>query len=527
MLPDVSTTFKPPKRLPEPVWPLVGLILGWALLISQARHHWGGESYYNFGWFVPPLAGWLLLRNLQGVERFRGLPGAMHLWLGGACLLPLIPLHALSEVNPFWRVPLWGQAVCLCGFSLVILHRLYGNRGLWAGIFPLFFLSTMIPWPFRLEVFLVQTLTGIVVDFSVAGLHFIGYPVEVAGNSLRLGELQIGVNEACSGIRSLQALFMVSLFLGSLFGQSTLRRLLVIVVLPVIVIIVNTGRAIFLSTQVIVNGNEAYDRWHDPAGYIAFGVSMVIIYATIELLNIGGSGAQSQALNLRAIVDQWKGSRSRARSLGFVVFPLVAFCVVEGWFRVHEWSAPARRSWALTLPDPEDPAFRYADIHDSVATTLGYSYGHRFLHALEPRGGVEVYYYGYEPDNRLASVSSYGHSPAICMEAVGAIMLEAFPDLIVEAGELRIPVKHYLFELPRTRTPLHVFWVVWENRNMDIAPEDLAELNYRTQLIQLMKGRRDFSRKVVLASLRGIEHAEEARAQVERLFSEWVRPTGG
>ena len=517
------------RRLPEPIIPLLGLLLAWGLLVSQVRHHWGGESYYNFGWFVPPMAIWLLLRNLDGLPRAATSASARwDPWLGALLLLPVIPLHALSEVNPFWRVPLWGQAVFLCAFTLVILHRLYGLRGFWAGLFPLFFLSTMVPWPYRFELFMVQQLTAIVVEFSVIGLHFLGYPVEVAGNSLRLGELQIGVNEACSGIRSLQALFMVTLFLGSLFGQSSFRRLLAVAVLPVIVIIVNTGRAIFLSTQVIVNGQEAYEGWHDPAGYIAFAISMVIIYATIEMLNLGSaSGGQSPAMDFRGILKQWRGTTARPRALAFVVAPLLVFSVVEGWFQYHEWTAPERRGWTLQLPDPDDPDYHYADIHESVETALGYSYGHRFFHPLSRDAVTEVYYYGYEAENKLANVSSYGHSPAICMEAVGAIMQEQYDPLIIETGGLRIPVQHYLFELPRTGNSLHVFWIVWEYRNMDIDPEDLASLNYRTQWIQLLKGRRDFTRKVLLTSLSGISDPETARAEIRDLFTEWIQPYSG
>jgi exosortase len=514
------------KRIPLPVLPILSLILGWGLLISQVRHHWGGESYYNFGWFVPPLAIWLLLRNLEKREPSPG-KNPLPLILGSAVLmLCLIPVHALSEVNPFWRVPLWGQALLLGAMTLLILHHLYGWRGLLAGIFPVFFLSTMVPWPFRFEVWMVQSLTGIVVEFSVWGLHFLGYPVEVAGNSLRLGETQIGVNEACSGIRSLQALFMVTLFLGSLFGQTVIRRLLAVLILPVIIIIVNTGRAIFLSTQVIVNGQEAYDAWHDPAGYIAFAVSMVIIYAVIELLNIGGSdAAQSPGFDASGLARKWSGTASRPALIALVLLPVCAFATVEGWFRYHEWTAPEARAWELTLPGEEDDDYLYADIPESVASLLGYSYGYRFYHRIEEDVIAEIYYYGYTGDNKLASVSSYGHSPAICMEAVGAIMEEAFDPLIVSTGDLRIPIQHYLFYLPRSDTRINVFWVVWEFRNMDIEPEQLASLDYRMQLTQLLKGRRDFSRKVLLASINGITDPEQARGTLEELLSNWLKPT--
>src|SRR5210317_864351 len=107
-------------KIPEPTWAVLALIIAWGLLISQVRHHWGGESYYNFGWFVPPLAIWLFLRNLsllgnssQPTENKPTSPGdRWHLGLSILVLLPVVLFHALSEVNPFWRVPLWAQGCC-------------------------------------------------------------------------------------------------------------------------------------------------------------------------------------------------------------------------------------------------------------------------------------------------------------------------------------------------------------------------------------------------------------------------------
>ena len=108
------------------------------------------------------------------------------------------------------------------------------------------------------------------------------------------------------------------------------------------------------------------------------------------------------------------------------------------------------------------------------------------------------------------------------MEAVGARIVEEYAPLMIEAGDLRIPIRHYLFELPKTQIRMHVFWIVWENRNMDIAPEELQSLNYKTQWIQLLKGRRDFSRQVLLVSMAGMDDAWEARRVLKELLSDWL-----
>lgn len=510
----------------ELIWTLGGLVIVWGFLITQVRHHWGGESYYNFGWFVPPLAAWLLLKNVNGLERSSLKHQAVHLWLGILSVITIIPFHALSEVNPFWRLPLWIQASGISVFTFLILHRAYGWQGVLKGLFPVFFLTTMIPWPYRLELQIVQNLTQVVIGFSLHGLHFLGYPVELAGNSLVLGDMRIGVNEACSGIRSLQALFMVTLFLGSLFGQTIKRRVFTLIVLPVIVIVVNTGRAIFLSLQVIENGNEAYDRWHDPIGYITFGISMILIYATIELLNKGlSANARDQKLDLKQLLETWVRPKFASKFVWmFSMVPLCLFLAVEGWFRYKEMLAPPSRDWTFNLPSESDPDYRYLEFHRQVVALLGYSYGYRFQHRINSRIGAEVSFYGYDEDNKLGSVSSYGHSPTICMGATGAELVEQFPDLFFQSGSLAIPVNHFLFRIPSDDYMLHIFWIVFENRNMDIPRENLQSLDYKTQWIQLLNGRRDFSRKVVHLSFFGVKDARTARAEAEKLLNEWIIP---
>jgi len=512
-----------PHPLNSAIWPLLALVAGWIILVHQVRHHWGGESYYNFGWFVPFLTIWLFAKNIEPVpprpmSRLRG-----HILLSFLFLIPVIPFHAFSEINPFWRLPFWVQASGFFAFSLLMVHSLFGWRGIRASIFPLFFLTTMIPWPYRFESIIVQSLTGIVTEFAVGGLQFLGYPARVAGNSILLGELSIGVNEACSGIRSLQALFMVTLFLGSLFGQSVWRRVAAVLILPLIVIVINSGRAIFLATQVIVNGHEAYESWHDPAGYIAFGISMVLIYICIELFNIGSTGERdSQGVGLAVLWTKFRSISLPRTAVFLPLLPLLVFTSVEGWFRYHEQRVPANTDWTLELPEPSDKV-RFLEIHSSIEETLGYGYGHRFVGDLGSGRGYEVYFYGYDHGDHLASISSYHHSPSVCMKAIGAQELERFPDLVISTGPVHLPMQHYLFELPESGRKLHVFWIFYEHRNMGVDPERTVDAHYDMQLKQLLLGRRDYRRQVFLASLYGYESGDSARVVLEDLLKDWIR----
>ncbi len=257
-------------------------------------------------------------------------------------------------------------------------------------------------------------------------------------------------------------------------------------------------------------------------------MSMVLIYACIELLNIGSQPREPMSgPELRKLAAAFGGLRLPPAMAALPLLPILLFAMVEGWFQYHERRPGAGMDWRLALPSPENPAVRYEPIHKAVAGALGFSYGHRFFYQADAATVLEFYYYGYDPDNRLASVSSYGHSPAICMESVGADMVREFARLPIVTDGLTLPLRHYLFELPRSGRLLHVFWVVWERRNMDVPPESLAELDYRTQWVQLLRGRRDFTRKVLLISLAGGDDEAAARETVRRVVTPLIEPRPG
>jgi len=509
--------------------PLVAaIILSWTLVLLQTYYHWGSESYYNFGTYVPFLAlglFWFAFKDLKPDPH----PATWLFGLAVLFILPAFPAFALSEVNPFWRVPLWVMGLCAWGFSSTILYILFGYQGFRRSLFPFFFLLTMIPWPYRLEVIIVQTLTGIVVSIAMQLLHFVGYPVTLAGNSFALGEIAIGVNEACSGIRSFQALFMVSLFLGSVFGHSYLQRIIVLLLLPFVVIVINAFRATFLAIVVIEDGQAAYDKWHDPAGYIAFIVSMALIYGLIELT--GMILKKKKHPDSSSQTEQPANTQNTSRSLPaplktslLAALPALVFLSSEGWFRFHERNTPPAPSWSLSLPPKDAASMQVLDIHPTIENLLGYDYATRFIHKLDNDTVLEVYFYGYLASNKLSSVSSYGHSPTICMEASGASLVSRFPQLDLNLDGIQIPLQHFLFKAPNDETPLNVFWVVWENRNMATDPNKLASLNYLQQFRQLLRGRRDFSRHVFLASVYSNQPPEAARQAIVRFLNAHIAP---
>src|SRR5204863_7863308 len=90
----------------------------------------------------------------------------------------------------------------------------------------LFFVA--VPWPTNLEQFVVQGLMRLDTFINVEILNAIRIPAVQLGNIIQVGTGYVGIDEACTGIRSLQATFMVSLFLGEFYEFAVGRRIILV-----------------------------------------------------------------------------------------------------------------------------------------------------------------------------------------------------------------------------------------------------------------------------------------------------------
>ncbi|MEP6603402.1 MAG: exosortase/archaeosortase family protein [Spartobacteria bacterium] len=81
-----------------------------------------------------------------------------------------------------------------------------------------------------------------------------------------MGTGLIGIEEACNGVRSLQATFMISLFLGDLYSFNIKRRVFLVLAGALFALICNLVRTAILVWVGAHRGASAIESWHDPAG---------------------------------------------------------------------------------------------------------------------------------------------------------------------------------------------------------------------------------------------------------------------
>src|SRR6266576_3036270 len=280
------------------------LFLGalWFGLCRELSGEWSVNEQYNFGWFVPFFAlclFWLRWQDRpeirsQKLEARSRLVAAI---IGLATLLLLLPVRLFEIANPEWRLLAWGHAAAVVTLTLLLIWCGGGGPWLRHFAFPVVFIFVAVPWPTQLEVPIIQGLMRIVAHVAAATAMLLGTPAQVEGNLIRVSNGLVGVNEACSGIRSLQTSLMIGLLLGEVKRLSVLRRAALVVCAVVIALLANFLRAVFLVRIAATENLSEVSRWHDIAGYSIIAFVFVATLGVAYLL--GRSQARDRTSEIR------------------------------------------------------------------------------------------------------------------------------------------------------------------------------------------------------------------------------------
>ena len=147
--------------------------------------------------------------------------------------------------------------------------------------FPLLYLAFMFPLPDTLVAVLTGSLKTMISHAAVDFLYQFGYPIGSAGVTIQVGQFQLLVAAACSGLNSIVALTALSLFYVYMRHQADWRYalLLSVLILPV-AIFTNFVRILILILLTYHAGDAAAQGFlHNFAGLTMFTVALLTIFA--------------------------------------------------------------------------------------------------------------------------------------------------------------------------------------------------------------------------------------------------------
>lgn len=479
----------------------VGLALGalWFVVWSQQSLEWRVNPLYSYGWAIPALAAYLVLERLRDAAAPRT---AAHAWLPAAVLPPLalalVPLRVIHEANPDWVRINWFMAAAALAASFAVLAAWGGWRWSWHFAFPLCFTLTALPWPVWAEEAFTQGLMQLNAHLSAEGLSLCGVPALAQGNTIAIGRAVVDVEEACSGIRSLQTAFMMSLFLGEFYRLRFPRRLLLVLASFVVAFLLNTARTVTLTYVAGRDGTAALARWHDPLGnFVMIGC-------------IAGLWA------LAALVARGNRPRAFAGGPGASLFatprlPLAPFVLLLGgillgeastrlWYGYHESRLPPPLRWDLAWPGAA-PGFAETPFDERTVKLLKFSDGARASWS-DPAGvRWQAFFLHWNP-GRVSKFLAGSHYPAVCFPASGLKLVESRDLLPVTVGALTIPFRTYVFERDDVR--YYVFHGLVEERpSVNGEHVDYRQVNADERLASVLAGNRNLGQRVLGITLSG------------------------
>ena len=252
----------------------LAVFVGW--WIYSLQFQWRAQEEYRFGYLVVVLVAFLVWDRWD--SRPQGdIPVAT--WRAWGWSLIGFPLVLVAELYRYAlaRSPASATALSLgtlCFIRAAILQQ-WGPQTLRHFRFPILFALIAVPIPGVLWSPVVFGLKGLVTFVNVELLNLLGIPALQQGSVIQLPNCRVGVDEACSGIRSLQSSLMMALFIGDQSLRQVGLRWLLVGGAVGWAVVGNIGRSLYLSLTAHRHGAEALDAVHDTAGWSVLVVTLV------------------------------------------------------------------------------------------------------------------------------------------------------------------------------------------------------------------------------------------------------------
>ena len=190
----------------------------------------------------------------------------------GAAYYDMAPLDRLSFI-----VTLWGVFLMVGGWHVIR----------WAGP-AILFLLFMFPLPSILEHSLLWNLQRLATVSSTFTLQTMGVPAYRQGNRIIIDEMELGVVDACSGLRMLTIFCALAVAMVFLVDRPWWDKFAILLSAIPIALIVNIVRITFTALLYMWLGedNEFVQKIvHDWAGFLMMPLALGLLWLELQILS--------------------------------------------------------------------------------------------------------------------------------------------------------------------------------------------------------------------------------------------------
>jgi exosortase len=259
-----------------PVLGVLFLWCSWPTLASMVRV-WSSDPQYSHGYLVPAFALVLLWRRrgrLAGVA-----------WQGSWWGVGLVSAGAALRLASTFFFFEWFEQLSL----LPTVAGLFVVGGGWPALrwaWPAVgFLCFMIPLPYQLEIALAAPLQRAATLASTYALQTLGFACLSEGNVILMGELKIGVIEACSGLSMLLVFFALSFAVALVIQRPFWQKAVVVASAIPIALVSNVTRITITGVLYQTAGSGVADAFfHDLAGWLMMPLALGLLWVELRFL---------------------------------------------------------------------------------------------------------------------------------------------------------------------------------------------------------------------------------------------------
>lgn len=247
-------------------------------LLFVAEESWSTERG-SHGPIVLFTGVWLLWRQWPAAKSIARPPNGV---VVGIMLAISLALYVFAKVTQIIELEGYFMYACL----LVVLYSMVGWPAMKRMWFPLCYLLFIFPPPESIVDAATLRMKMALSEAAVGILHLVGYPIGGEGVRIYIGQYELLVAAACSGLNSIISLSSISLFYIYIRHQAQWRyaAMLVLLIVP-IALLANFVRVILLILVTYHFGEAAAQGFlHNFAGIVMFTVALATIYLADEAI---------------------------------------------------------------------------------------------------------------------------------------------------------------------------------------------------------------------------------------------------
>jgi exosortase/archaeosortase family protein len=369
-----------------------------------------------------------------------------------------------------------------------------------------------LPWPLVVEQGVIQSMARAVASITTELLNLANVPALQDGNVIQVPTGPVGIQDACSGVRSLAGTLMAAYFFGEFYRLGWIKRGFVILAGVFIAFVLNLVRTFTLGWIAARQGIEAVSNWHDQTGLIIFGVAFGLLWLLTSRLSYS-----------QVSVPQKASGALPPRSIPLLLMTAMAAWIIcteiatESWYRFKERNLPRVKTWTFNMPE-QNPSLQSMPVADQARAILRYSKGRSAIFSELGYPTWHLYFFQWDP-GRSSSQLAVLHRPDICLPAAGLRFVSSSPTTYVKLADVTIPFDCSTFDTGGV--PLYVFRTLCEDRR-PLGSTSGFDQSIPGRLQSAWHGRRNLGQKLLQIGIVGSDSQKTALADLQARLPQFL-----